>query len=415
MGSLSEDQNSLCLQQLNMRDGVSMQCVKKDQKSERVPLLSGTPLRLVPAIKAALTEIFNGFASNDDNTMSSDDMKRYILKCGAGESSASNNRIQTIFTRHGTQRSAYQDRLSLNGFFNFYQSACEDRVDHVWNDLGVFKYRYDLRKEDEARKEEEALLNEKPDTLPRHILTSNNAYFDILFRDCMASKSAKIRQMAWKLILRLPTNPGRRQKIMNLTNPNWELLLPSNNLFSLSYGVLICESLTIEPEAAVSDSELEQRAKWRADFLQQKGFEHLIKILSTFKYNGNQSKDADDEDMIEKQTQQLALTAVLKMIQSFFVGAISCNQSMGDVVDQIRSLSLNVSEEEKQNKKPNMNDNVSNTKVSKQKKKKSYQGSNDLYEMAQDYAVLIDSDDDDDDDSNNRDDVEDFTALLEQQ
>merc|ERR1712130_263344 len=211
--------------------------------------------------------------------------------------------------------------------------------------------------------EEEALLDANPTSLPRHILTTNNDYFDILFRDCLASKSSKIRQMAWKLILRLPTNPGRRQKIMNLEKPNWEVLLPSDNLFSLSYGVLICESLTIEPESTVSDKELEQRAKWRADFLQQKGFEHLIKILSTFKYNGNQSKDADDEDMIEKQTQQLALTAVLKMIQSFFVGAISCNQSMGDVVDQIRSLSLNVSEEEKQNKKPNMNDNVSNTKA----------------------------------------------------
>merc|ERR1712129_685053 len=128
-------------------------------------------------------------------------------------------------------------------------------------------------------------------------------------------------------------------------------------------------------------------------------------------YN-NASKE-NDEDMIEKQTQQLALTAVLKMIQSFFVGAISCNQSMGDVVDQIRSLSLNTSEEEKQNQK--LNDNVSNTKVNKQKKKKSYQGSNDLYEMAADYAILIDSDDGDDDDANDRDNVEDFTALLEQQ
>jgi hypothetical protein len=330
------------------------------------------------------------------------------LKCGAGQGSASTNRIQTIFTRHGTQRQAYQDRLSLNGFFNFYQSASEDRVEHVWNDLGVFRYRYDLRKEDEARAEEEALLDANPNSLPRHILTTNNDYFDILFRDCLASKSSKIRQMAWKLILRLPTNPGRRSNIMNLENPKWELLLPSDNLFNLSYGVLICESLTIEPESSISDSELEQRAKWRSDFLEHKGFEHLIKILSAFKYN-NASKE-NDEDMIEKQTQQLALTAVLKMIQSFFVGAISCNQSMGDVVDQIRSLSLNTSEEEKQNTK--LNDNVSNTKVNKQKKKKSYQGSNDLYEMAADYAILIDSDDDDDEDANDRDNVEDFTAPL---
>merc|ERR1712113_686011 len=107
-------------------------------------------------------------------------MKRYILKCGAGENSASKQRIQGIFTQHGTQRGPYNnDRLSLAGFYNFYRSACMDRVDHVWNDLNVFRYRYDLRKEDEARKEEEALLNAKPETLPRYILTTNDKYFNI--------------------------------------------------------------------------------------------------------------------------------------------------------------------------------------------------------------------------------------------
>ena len=443
---LNEDKNSLSLQQLNMRDGITIHCMKKDLKSERVSLLVGTPARLVQTAKNALQQVFQQFASNDDNTMSSDDMKKYILKCGAGENSASKTRIQTIFTQHGTQRSAYQDRLSLQGFYNFYRTACMDRPDHVWNDLNVFKYRYDLRKEDEARKEEEALLDAKPETLPRYILTNNDKYFEILFKDCLSSKSPKIKEMAWKLILRLPTNPGRKQQILNLKTQNkvdWEKLLPLNDLFSLVYGVLICESLTIEPESAISEQELEQRANWRASFLESQGFEHLIKVLFNFEYNNNNNnnnnnsnnKDKNDETPkdeetkyqkeqpsiggnTEKVTQQLALTAVLKMVQSFLVGAISCNQSMSDVVDQIRSLSLNAPEEKKDNgKEEKTNNNVQNTKVQKEekKKKKSYGGaggSGELYDM--DYAYLIESDDEDEEEEE-QDATEDFTALLEGQ
>ena len=230
----------------------------------------------------ALKDIFEQFATNDDNTMSYEDMKRYILKCGAGENSASKDRIQSIFNQHMPERNG--DRLSQEGFWKFYHAACVDRVDHVWNDLSVFKYRYDLRREDEARAEEEALLNANPETLPRHILTTNNEYFKVLFNDCLQSKSSKIQEMAWKLILRLPTNPGRKVQTMALQgddsgNVDWEVLLPSDNLFSLSYGVLICESLTIEPESAISDQELDERANWRAAFLKHKGFEHLIKVL----------------------------------------------------------------------------------------------------------------------------------------
>merc|ERR1712154_502170 len=248
---------------------------------------------------------------------------------------------------------------------------------------------------DEARKEEEALLNAKPDTLPRHILVTNNKYFDILFRDCLQSKSDKIQKMAWKLILRLPTNPSRKQKLYELPQNvqcDWDKLLPPHNLHHLVYGVLICESLTIDPEKNdISDTELQQRVNWRASFLQNKGFEHLIKILFTLKYDNNY-------------LQQLALTAVLKMIQSFFVGAISCNQSMGDVVDQIRSLSLNV------------NSNKEEIKQEEPIKKKKRNDSEQLYEMGvSDYAYLIDSDEESEENENDDKVTEDFTALLEQQ
>eukprot|EP01084_Bolivina_argentea_P148710 259945_1 len=229
-----EDSNSQTLSQLNLRDGIQIIVMKKDMKSERMSLLNGTPSRLVDAAKKALKEIFNEFSTNSDGTMANDDMRRYILACGAGENSASKSRIQQIFTQHGTSR-GFNDRLSINGFYSFYRTACIDRPDHVWNDLQVFKYRYDLRKEDEARKEEESLLNAKPTTLPRYILTNNSKYFNILFNECLSSKNKDLRHLSWKLILRLPTNPQRKEEIMQ-QKEKWDILLPINNLFSLVYG-----------------------------------------------------------------------------------------------------------------------------------------------------------------------------------
>jgi len=109
---------------------------------------------------------------------------------------------------------------------------------------------------------------------------------------------------------------------------DWQELLPENDLFKLVYGVLICESLTIDPEYAEAESQLEKRAAWRTNFLEKKGFEHLIKVLHSFQYTQSmstmpsmreQKSEADDfySDQamdVMKNTQQLALTSVLKMV-----------------------------------------------------------------------------------------------------
>jgi len=70
-------------------------------------------------------------------------------------------------------------RLTGDGFLAFYKPACIDRPDDVWNDLTMFNYRYDLRKEEDARKEDEAAAN--PETMPRWILCSNK---EVVMRSC---------------------------------------------------------------------------------------------------------------------------------------------------------------------------------------------------------------------------------------
>jgi len=83
---------------------------------------------------------------------------------------------------------------------------------------------------------------------------------------------------------------------------------------------------------------------WRKKFLEKNGFEHLIRILRTFKYDNNHFQDSlkqhQHQSPVLQNTQQLALTSILKMVYSFFIGAILCLPEMTEVVNQIQSLTL---------------------------------------------------------------------------
>ena len=127
-------------------------------EDNKTPPLTKTPALgsfesqdLVKPAKDALISIFKEFATNDDGTMSMEDMKNYILYCGAGENSATRARIQNIFNQYNDDKDDednIQDRLSCQGFLRFYRRAAIDRPDHVWNDLKVLNYNHNLKKND---------------------------------------------------------------------------------------------------------------------------------------------------------------------------------------------------------------------------------------------------------------------------
>ncbi|ETO28198.1 hypothetical protein RFI_08932 [Reticulomyxa filosa] len=163
---LDDTKNSYTIASLGIRDRSNVHASLSDEESKRVPLVTSTnPPQLVERTKAALEYIFKLYAKNPDGTMSLNDMRDYIIACGAGESSASKTRIQTIFSTHGSM----EDKLDVNGFFDFYRLAAVERPEHVWNDLVVFKFRYDLKSAEEVKKEEE-MLDCDQEALPRYIL-----------------------------------------------------------------------------------------------------------------------------------------------------------------------------------------------------------------------------------------------------
>lgn len=145
-------------QQLNTAWDQSMvSWQKQDDKMKRVPLITGTGPNstLVEPAKAALEDMFKQSASNPDGTMSSTDMRNYILKCCKEiypwtlvENAASPERIERIFKWYMPEGNG--KCWNLEAFLEWYFVACLERLDHVWNDLSVFNYGYDLRKEDKT-------------------------------------------------------------------------------------------------------------------------------------------------------------------------------------------------------------------------------------------------------------------------
>jgi len=261
---------------LNIRDNGTIHISKRDEKSQRVPLTEGNPQRLTPECKKVFAEMFHQFAKSEDGSMSIPDMQAYIVACGAGTSSANKQRMEQIFQQHSPQLALKKDKLPLEGFYSFYLQACVDRVDFVWNDINAFHYRYDLRKESEAREEEEALLVTKSENFPGWMICSNKEYFNLLFEECLEINDPTVVSATWQLLLRSPTNPELRNDVENLENikndKDWDIVLPSNHLFRLVYNILIAEALTVDPESLEDENELTKRAMWRKKIFRKKWF-----------------------------------------------------------------------------------------------------------------------------------------------
>ncbi|ETO16136.1 Ubiquitin carboxyl-terminal hydrolase family protein, partial [Reticulomyxa filosa] len=354
---LDEDKNSNTVASLNIRDGCYLRATLKEDKSQRVPLVTSTaPKKLVERAKAAFQHIFKQFAKNQDGTMSQKDMRDYILACGAGAASASKSRIRIIFNQFGEA-----ENLDADGFVNFYQLASIERADHVWKDLYVFGYGQDLRLVDVVRKEEEELLARNPERLPRYMLAHEDKYFNLLFNDCLNLGDPLILSAAWRLVLRLPTNDKLRKNVSTLETiekeTDWAKLLPTDDLFRLVYSLLICESFSMTPETPESDNVLKEKVEWRKKFLEKKGFSHLIKVLKSIDYEKNSnssdtstSSQKADIDVVTKNTRKLAIASLLRMVHLFFLSAIDCIPGMEAVVEQIGDASFDAETEEEKKK-----------------------------------------------------------------
>merc|ERR1719361_2424545 len=87
----------------------------------------------------ALKEIFTLYASNEDGSMSLRDFRRYVLSVGAGQLSASMDRVSNVFSQF--EPDFHESHcLRFDGFCAFYKEACTDRLNYVWSDIFTQQY-----------------------------------------------------------------------------------------------------------------------------------------------------------------------------------------------------------------------------------------------------------------------------------
>ena len=77
-----------------------------NKKPNRIALLNQES-KMIDKLKFALKDIFDSFASNNDGSMKPNDLKRFMLCCGAGYSDA---------TSIVNQSFAHKDRLIFDEF-----------------------------------------------------------------------------------------------------------------------------------------------------------------------------------------------------------------------------------------------------------------------------------------------------------
>lgn len=327
--------------------------------------------------------------------MMQQDMARYILACKAPPASASQSRLDTIFAHFGVDGPERMKFLSEDGFQMFYLDACTDRPDAVWNDLNLHGYRNDLRHESEVAaadaaaalqrdsEEQQAALLATQRQMPRHILSSEPAYFGLLFR-ALALGDDEVTSQVWTLLQRLPTNPelyhalstldfARLQQPQPKSQPqsqpvDWNATLDSSSEFKLLYALQIVEALMEPVEAslpppgadeallaalAAQDQRLQQqRADWRHTFLDAGGFAHLYATLVA-RASAPKSHSVASAGGAARSLHQSCLNLLLKLVSSFLLTAISAvsqQSDLLDLVDRVRALQLNEGEEEEDSK-----------------------------------------------------------------
>merc|ERR1719295_451854 len=107
-------------------------------------------MEITDQFHGVLREIFTLYASKEDGSMSLMNFRRYVLSVGAGEHSASVDRVSRVFIQFEPDFHESR-RLRFEGFCAFYKEACTDRLNYVWSDLFTQQYLPNLGRDETER------------------------------------------------------------------------------------------------------------------------------------------------------------------------------------------------------------------------------------------------------------------------
>jgi hypothetical protein len=179
----------------------------------------------------------------------------------------------------------------------------------VWCNLWAHHYRNDLKCFDDPEEDEVDVQ-----LLPRFILTTKPEYMSSLFQ---ALQDKNVANDAWSLIIKLPTDQKHYNKLLDLSDPNWPVLINSDTVHNFLYTLQVIECLMDDTE---EKAEMNRRKQWKRDFIGKNGFNYLLSILMTFEF---------DSSYFAKS----ALDSLLKLASFFILGAFTASKP--DIYDAV--------------------------------------------------------------------------------
>mmetsp|Transcript_7871 Transcript_7871/g.15214 ORF Transcript_7871/g.15214 Transcript_7871/m.15214 type:complete len:2832 (+) Transcript_7871:1305-9800(+) len=308
-GEVKEICNGKTLSELRLRSSESFNIMRKVHSPQRVALIDSKN-QLVTKAKAIFSTWFHKFADKGDK-MSAEGLAAFTSSCTSDKCKATDPRIKEVLETYDAD---HDGLMTEEDFHEFYRLACISRLGAVWSNLSAHHYRYDLKTYTDIDTE-----SVDPETMPGYLLSKDQGNYDTLFN---ALNSPKTAEFAWKLIIRLPTNPEIQHQIYSLNPEVWHYFDISHSVYKLVYCLEILESL-LEDSQDLDEASLQLRREWKIKFIRQGGFEHLYNLFN----NLDQSSDIFVKN---------CLASVLSILGVFILAAFSATSP--DVFEAVQNL-----------------------------------------------------------------------------
>lgn len=209
----SPKQNGEMIQTLLINDNINTVYLFKSQDLDFIPQerLTIDPWNYSPEAREVFKDVFNQFSTN--GKMSREQLAQVItIALNLCQTIAVDNpNFQLTFNNYDTDR---DNMITLTEFLNIYlETIRENNEDTVWTYLKNFNYRNDLRKISEPLKKE-PFMNDKAELMPRHILSQESDYFQLLF-NMQKEKDYDVSKNATCIINKIETNQSIYNEILS--------------------------------------------------------------------------------------------------------------------------------------------------------------------------------------------------------
>jgi len=242
----------------------------------------------------ALRDIFTLYASKKDGSMSLMDFRRYVLSVGAGQHSASADRVSNVFSQFEPDFHEAR-RLRFDGFCSFYKEACVDRLNYVWSDLFTQQFLPNLRRNGAERGSVRDLIAKHPE------------YESILRR--VLSMRQKQRPTFFSFLVKLPVPDRLRWRLYRMEEP-----------LSVIFKVDASSCRRMMAIVVMILHELSRDQEWRRRFVAENGgLDYLWRLIVFL------SRTADIVDAIKT-----------NHVQSFHLGQVHISGLLFNVCSESR-------------------------------------------------------------------------------